>query len=194
MEKSSLPAFRSASLPNPTLQLNTCSTPPIATRSSHAMPAKGPITPPLSPGASDHGDPPSDEPMQGVEQPSAQPIPVDTASQPTQSQPEGTMEVDQQDSLSSAPPARALEDEQSHVHRGGSLSLTDFEVKGTLGEQPSNVMSHNTMNLDAPRHLRDRNLRSCTPRSTARLSTSVISELLRDESPPEDGNCPLATS
>lgn len=32
------------------------------------------------------------------------------------------------------PPLRLLEDEKSHVNKSGGVSLTDFEVKGTLGE------------------------------------------------------------
>lgn len=45
----------------------------------------------------------------------------------------GGMEVDQLEAGPTLQPARHLEDEQSHVQRGGSLRLTDFEVKGTLG-------------------------------------------------------------
>lgn len=32
------------------------------------------------------------------------------------------------------PPLRLLEDEKSHVNKSGGVRLTDFEVKGTLGE------------------------------------------------------------
>jgi hypothetical protein len=31
------------------------------------------------------------------------------------------------------PPARLLEDERSHVHRSGTVTLKDFEVQGALG-------------------------------------------------------------
>lgn len=45
-------------------------------------------------------------------------------------QSEGHMEVDEP--ASARQPVRHLEDEQSHLHCG-TLRLTDFEVKGTLG-------------------------------------------------------------
>lgn len=50
-------------------------------------------------------------------------------------QTEERMEVDMMRLSNSprAPPARHLEDEQSHLEKRGALKLTDFEVKGTLG-------------------------------------------------------------
>ena len=72
--------------------------------------------------------------MQGIEQDIPLPTEANAGMHSREvAQPGGTMEVDQPDTTQMQQPARHLEDEQSHVHRGGSLRLTDFEVKGTLG-------------------------------------------------------------
>ncbi|KAH9934843.1 cAMP dependent protein kinase [Fomitopsis serialis] len=131
MDHPVVPAFRSTSLPNSssarpyTAPLNTA----LLGRNSGFAVGEGPITPPISPGRSDEGDPsividseprysgggtpPSDYPRAAV---------ADEA-----------MDVDSEQSASSPkPPLRRLEDEESHLTRG-TLKLTDFEVKGTLG-------------------------------------------------------------
>ncbi|EKM55629.1 uncharacterized protein PHACADRAFT_256376 [Phanerochaete carnosa HHB-10118-sp] len=135
MEKSEFPSFRSASLPNPTLQIHPRQLQPSTTQESGLVPSQGPITPPLSPSNSDHGEIAPNDPMHGVEPQVAnhaqlEPTPRDFGVEPAQS--EGHMEVDEVESASTMQAVRHLEDEQSHVHRG-SLRLTDFEVKGTLG-------------------------------------------------------------
>lgn len=135
MEKSSFPAFRSASLPNPTLQLDPCHAHATDASSSSQMAVEGPITPPLSPGNSEHEDPSRHDLMQGVEQQIVAPLNANGGLQSREVVPtDGSMDVDSLEPPLTRPPARHLEDEQSHVHRDGSLRLTDFEVKGTLGE------------------------------------------------------------
>lgn len=43
------------------------------------------------------------------------------------------MSVDPEPEATGQPPLRCLDDEQVHLQRPGTLRLTDFEVKGTLG-------------------------------------------------------------
>jgi hypothetical protein len=47
------------------------------------------------------------------------------------SEPDREMEVEQPKPIQ--PLVRHLKDEEEHLHKGGSLKLTDFEVRGTLG-------------------------------------------------------------
>ena len=67
-----------------------------------------------------------------------------------------TEDMDAQDPQSASPPRQAirlLEDETSHVEQPGTLRLTDFEVKGTLGETfPSISLPRQTLtfSLQAP--------------------------------------------
>ncbi|GJE86953.1 cAMP dependent protein kinase [Phanerochaete sordida] len=132
MENSGYPSFRSASLPNPTLQIPL--QPPPA-HLSGLVPAQGPMTPPLSPGNSDHEEIAPVDSMHGVEVQDANlapPVPTPRDSGMDAAQSEGQMEVDTVDAAPTTQPARRLEDEQSRVQRG-TLHLTDFEVKGTLG-------------------------------------------------------------
>lgn len=135
MDRSLVPPFRSTSLPNTTLQLHTCLPPSFAAREHNSqMAVEEPLTPPLSPGNSEHGELLPSNAMQGVERQPRLSTEATTVAQTRQSkQSEATMEVDEPQPASTQPAARHLEDEQSHVQRGGSLRLTDFEVKGTLG-------------------------------------------------------------
>ena len=139
MDRPLQPAFRSTSLPGSSTARPY--TAPLNTSISGFAVGQGPITPPLSPGRSDEGDPslvidteprysgggtpPSEFPAHGK-------LPAAA---------EEAMDVDPEQSASSPkPPLRRLEDEQSHLTRG-SLKLTDFEVKGTLGLYPRNAHS-----------------------------------------------------
>ena len=138
------PAFRSASLPSHTaLTLSTTPDPSLFRRDSDCMLSDGPITPPLSPGRSEDGDAaiivdseprysgPGTQLQSSV--PHAHLREVD-ARQTRRSHQQDGMDVDARPVASSPrPPQRHLEDEQSHLEKG-TLKLTDFEVKGTLGE------------------------------------------------------------
>ncbi|CAL1704290.1 unnamed protein product [Somion occarium] len=127
MERHQYAAFRSSSLPIP----------------SERARADGPITPPLSPTISEDGD--GDIIVDSEPRYSGQRQDVPASINPTAHpeahfrRPSRGVEAEQQMDIDTAeestipkPAARNLEDEQSHVHRG-SLKLTDFEVKGTLG-------------------------------------------------------------
>ena len=158
MDQANYVGYRSASLPlapsiEP-LRLAGFTETVSAKRDSTFMVTDGPITPPLSPGRSEEGrDLPPDAngaPGQtimdqmnngqhiksGVLQ-VMRPVPGSRRASREALQSEERMDVDAR-RLSTpgnvAPPVRHLEDEQSHVQKGGSLRLTDFEVKGTLGE------------------------------------------------------------
>lgn len=132
MDKPGLPSFRSASLPNPTLQIQPCQLQPLNAQQFGLVPAQGPMTPPLSPGNSDHEEIAPAHAMQDVEPQNGGHESTMRGMGAEAAQSEGQMEVDQDEAAPNRPPARHLEDEQSHLHRG-SLQLTDFEVKGTLG-------------------------------------------------------------
>ncbi len=144
MEVPVYPAFRSTSLPSHSaLTLSTTPDHSIFRRDSDCMLSEGPITPPLSPGRSDDGDGAiivDSEPRYsgpGTQLQSAVPHAhfreVD-ARHARRSQQHDGMDVDTRPVASSPrPPQRHLEDEQSHLEKG-TLKLTDFEVKGTLGE------------------------------------------------------------
>lgn len=75
-----------------------------------------PITPPMSPTQSErYGDTMS----------------LDSAAPSlAESESEDKMEVEPKPVLA---PLRHLEDEEEHLHKGETLRLTDFEVRGTLG-------------------------------------------------------------
>lgn len=148
MNHTAYTAFRSASLPSTTQQLHVSPLNLQAKRDSGYMVIDGPITPPLSPGRSEDGDlhPPVEcDPQAALQCSEAQVNPADPqiacslpgsrrVSREAQ-QPAEHMQVDSgRSTLASIPPIRHLEDEKSHVHRGDYLKLTDFEVKGTLGE------------------------------------------------------------
>ncbi|TBU65995.1 cAMP dependent protein kinase [Dichomitus squalens] len=143
MEYPLYPAFRSASLPNHT-SLTLSTTPDLSAfrRDSDYMLSDGPITPPLSPGRSDEGEAiivdsePRYSGPDGQLQPSL-PHPhlrdIETARRGRRSHQQEGMDVDTRALASSPrPPQRHLEDEPSHLEKG-TLKLTDFEVKGTLG-------------------------------------------------------------
>lgn len=62
------------------------------------------------------------------------PPPSEGASTVDEWQEFGEMSVDpQMPEPAGQPPLRCLDDEQVHLQRPGTLRLTDFEVKGTLG-------------------------------------------------------------
>ncbi|PSR71154.1 hypothetical protein PHLCEN_2v13000 [Hermanssonia centrifuga] len=143
MQWSSYPTFRSASLPNPSDRIRLNPLKP-AKRNSGFMLGEGPITPPMSPGHSDEEDetivvdsePRISDPKLVAQDPAALQLQGREHRKPSREmlQLEERMEVDYRRLSTSPRPAfRHLEDEQSHVERNGSLKLTDFEVKGTLG-------------------------------------------------------------
>ncbi|KAK7693302.1 hypothetical protein QCA50_002869 [Cerrena zonata] len=116
---------------------------PPPRKGSTMLPSGGPITPPMSPTLSDDDDDniiidpePRYSGQRGYSSEhiitSAQPEHL--LRRPSRGvEAEQHMDVDQVEEISiPKPPARNLDDEKSHVHRG-SLKLTDFEVKGTLG-------------------------------------------------------------
>ncbi|KAI0797848.1 cAMP dependent protein kinase [Abortiporus biennis] len=139
MERSSLPPFRSTSLPQPTNQGRPDN---ISRRDSSFV--VSPITPPLSPGRSEEGDSaivvdpePRYSGQHRSDSSSALGVYSQTEAGPRRSSHSRdsvvSMDVDiTEGDVSPRPAARHLEDEKSHVHRG-NLKLTDFEVKGTLG-------------------------------------------------------------
>ncbi|KZT69045.1 cAMP dependent protein kinase [Daedalea quercina L-15889] len=135
MDRPAAPAFRSTSLPN-SLRTRPCTAPlntAVGSRNSGFAVGQGPITPPLSPGHSDEGDPSiviDSEPRYsgGGTPPSECPTRGTRAAVA-----EEAMDIDSEQSESSPkPPLRRLEDEENHL-TSGTLKLTDFEVKGTLG-------------------------------------------------------------
>lgn len=133
---------RSASLPSPGASYPV---PPIglfqpfprrlSRRGSEMMMSDGPITPPESPGPEDQQ--PLDAPMEDdpIVYP---PTPVSEVTEDTSSamgeeeeQPSGGVEEVAAPSL-----ARSLSDENMQSYNVSTLRLTDFEVRGTLGEVP----------------------------------------------------------
>lgn len=126
-------------MPNASLEVHPAPLQPVNPQQSPVLFAGGPMTPPLSPGNSELDEiPPSH--VVSVTQGAVSPLRLSTASRGAAEeipQAEESMDVDQVALEPVRPPVRHLEDEQSHVHRGGSLRLTDFEVKGTLGEYGS---------------------------------------------------------
>lgn len=146
MEHPVYPAFRSTSLPSHTaLALSTTPDSSLFRRDSDCMLSDGPITPPLSPERSEDGDAAiivDSEPRYSGPGGQVQPaVPHahlreggSRRGSGRRSHQQDVMEVDARAPASSPrPPQRHLEDEQSHLEKG-SLKLTDFEVKGTLGE------------------------------------------------------------
>ncbi|PCH38288.1 cAMP dependent protein kinase [Wolfiporia cocos MD-104 SS10] len=138
MERPAFPALRSTSLPNPnsrtrSVPLNLVVPPQGA---SGFAAGQAPITPPISPGNSDEGDPrividvqprfSGDSNCQVVSRPSDS-----RPGQEHHKRDSDVMDVDGRPT-SPRPPLRHLEDEECHLERG-TLKLTDFEVKGTLG-------------------------------------------------------------
>ncbi|KAH8108148.1 cAMP dependent protein kinase [Cristinia sonorae] len=146
MDGPTMHAFRSSSLPNPIQQSRASPFNTPCWRDSGFIASEGPLTPPLSPGHSDdedsgiivdteprysghsHGHP--DIPMHARK---SQPLLPEAMSRRGSRAPdtESAMAVDTGD-LTDRPAARHLEDERPRTHRG-SLKLTDFEVKGTIG-------------------------------------------------------------
>ena len=151
MDRPTYPAYRSASLPSPTQQPRAVTTPlaiPKKRDSAFMAPEGGPITPPMSPGASEDEEPMAIDPEPrysgpGPSVPEAESVYLHPPADPRRAsremlQSEERMEVDSRRIPSSPRGAspKHLEDEQSHLERGGKLKLTDFEIKGTLGESP----------------------------------------------------------
>ncbi|EIW85381.1 cyclic AMP-dependent protein kinase catalytic subunit [Coniophora puteana RWD-64-598 SS2] len=100
-----------------------------------SAPAKGPMTPPISPGHSERDV--RDVNMADDYTPSAlntRPVAEATSEQnPRYIWGNPTPENSQGPGTPPRLPARQLEDEQVHVTRPGELKLTDFEVRGALG-------------------------------------------------------------
>lgn len=144
------------------------------------MVVDGPITPPMSPCPSEDG---TRSAMEQIPVTQGSQLRVDiTQRRPSREmlQAEERMDIDSQPKI---PPIRHLEDEQSHVQRGGPLQLTDFEVKGTLGS--SDTFSCARV-LTKSFFSRNGNIWQGTTRSPARLSTVVVKELFRHEGPTQD--------
>ncbi|TCD60916.1 serine/threonine protein kinase, AGC [Steccherinum ochraceum] len=146
-EYSAPPAFRSSSLPNPVEQTRTSPFNTPDRRDSSFMASEGPITPPISPGHSDDEDSGiivDSEPrysghshghqdMSNSAAPHRPLLPEASSNRTSRADRDSAMAVDSGiNPTSPRPAARHLEDEQPHANRG-SLKLTDFEVKGTLG-------------------------------------------------------------
>ena len=144
MHRPTIPTFRSTSLPNPTKQNRSSPFNLQLRRDSGFLTGEGPITPPMSPGHSEEDDGSISVDTEPRYSGHRHEIPIDIdaklypeAGPRRQSRNRGSderMDVDivRPPSSSPRPPARHLEDEPTHIHKG-SLKLTDFEVKGTLG-------------------------------------------------------------
>ena len=134
MDQPSFLASRSASLPSTTLEIRA----PLQLQTFRVEPHNAPITPPMSP----------DCKVESLEDSTV--VDKNTSvngscgqnfdetlishSQPINGQHFEAMEVDTvQTSLPPRPPVRLLEDEEVRLEKPGTLRLTDFEVKGTLG-------------------------------------------------------------
>ena len=193
------PAFRSASLPSHTaLTLSTTPDPSLFRRDSDCMLSDGPITPPLSPGRSEDGEAIIVDSEPRYSGPAGQlqhslPHPhlrdMEAARRGRRSHQQEGMEVDSRAPASSPrPPQRHLEDEQSHLEKG-TLKLTDFEVKGTLGESCALTLSRDLfLNHEGWKH-RDWDVRACSARAAPRVFRSRQHvELLRFEGAPQDRN------
>lgn len=142
MERPAVPVFRSTSLPSTTPRAKSAPLNLVLPdRDSPFVAGRGPITPPISPGNSEEGDPvviidseprysrDSDSRFASGDRHSGPYLGIDRDESTT----EEPMDVDARPAESSPkPPLRHLEDEECHLERG-TLNLTDFEVKGTLG-------------------------------------------------------------
>ncbi|KAI0340490.1 cAMP dependent protein kinase [Trametopsis cervina] len=154
MDQTPYPPFRSTSLPLSipmTLTAGDFLAQNVSVkRDSMFMITDGPMTPPLSPARSEDEEHHQVLPPHTIDTQTAmpqdtvkpavlqvtRPVPGSRRASREVLQSEERMKVDaKRMSVSgpAAPPIRHLEDEQSHVQKGGSLRLTDFEVKGTLG-------------------------------------------------------------
>lgn len=144
MERHPHTAFRSASLPVPGERTRPAPLTPPVRKNSSMLTSGEPITPPMSPTLSDDEDDNiiiDPEPRFSGQRTDSS-AHIMTISQPERllrrpsrgvEAEEQHMDIDLIEEISAPrPPARNLDDEKSHVHRG-SLKLTDFEVKGTLG-------------------------------------------------------------
>lgn len=131
------------------------------------MLSDGPITPPLSPARSEEGETPiivDSEPHYSVRGTDVRLSPRNSRhstrrarEQSPSTETETVMDVDPRPVASSPrPPLRHLEDEQPHVEKG-SLKLTDFEVKGTLGRLGLRIYTKVSRLMMS--HTRHRNLR-----------------------------------
>jgi len=94
-------------------------------KNSKAMVPEAPITPPMSPNQSER-----DEETMSIDLAASVPEGnPDTSAKDSDS--DQKMEIEQPKPIQ--PPVRHLKDEEEHLHKRGSLRLTDFEVRGTLG-------------------------------------------------------------
>ncbi|KZT11440.1 cAMP dependent protein kinase [Laetiporus sulphureus 93-53] len=134
MEHPFPPAFRSTSLPSASSRNRPApANLALPQRGSEFAAGQGPITPPMSPGHSEEDDPvlsiATDSRYSRDSNNHLDIEPCSSDSCPGDSQ--QAMDIDPRPS-SPRPPLRHLEDEECHLARG-TLKLTDFEVKGTLG-------------------------------------------------------------
>lgn len=184
MDYSPYPAYRSASMPNSHHPPRTSPFNAPPKRDSVFMASEGPITPPLSPGHSEDEEPISVDPEPRYSGPSPntsgaylQPLTDHRRTSREMLQTEERMEVDAKRLSNSprAPPARHLEDEKPHLEETGTLKLTDFEVKGTLGASQRLLRwswSHNSLS-------RNGYIWSRTPGQAPRGIPSCLSKLFR---------------
>lgn len=193
------PAYRSASMPNSNHPPRTSPFNAPPKRDSDFMMSEGPITPPLSPGHSEDEEPISVDPEPRYSGPSPntsgaylQPQADTRRASREMLQTEERMEVDTKRMSNSprAPPARHLEDEKSHLEENGTLKLTDFEVKGTLGTLQSLYRRSQRYKSTS----RNGDLCSRSIGQAARLNSIRLSKLLCSEDSSQIRNCPLETS
>lgn len=195
MDHAAYPAFRSTSLPSHTaLALSTTPDSGVFRRDSDCMLSEGPITPPLSPTRSDDGEsgiivdaePRYSGPGRQLEPSVPRPHLLEAASHGRRShQQSDGMDVDPRPSASSPrPPQRHLEDEQSHLEKG-SLKLTDFEVKGTLGTFFRMLFKWARLLYRYDRH---GHLRARPPSSAAGLLFTICHKLFRLEGVAQNGD------
>ncbi|KDQ60624.1 hypothetical protein JAAARDRAFT_31588 [Jaapia argillacea MUCL 33604] len=134
---------RSASLPIPSgdLRATNLFQPVPIRRDSEAMLSEGPITPPMSPKPQSEANREGGaivvdvQPRfsgAGVQREMSPDQPTSSVQTPMLSHRQPESGEDERPRTPPKPPLRLLENEQSHL-RKGTLRLTDFEVKGTLG-------------------------------------------------------------
>jgi hypothetical protein len=121
------------------LSVPSSAVPSYLRRSSEAMLSDGPLTPPASPSPSAEGgdDDRADitvDAQPRFSAPRADPVSPRPSYAPKALSREQEMSR-QQAEAQPKPPQRFLDDEKSHVHKT-SITLKDFEVRGTLGELP----------------------------------------------------------
>lgn len=204
MHQPTFPTFRSTSLPNPTRQNRASQLSLQLKRDSGFLAGEGPITPPMSPGPSEEDDGSISVDTEPRYSGHRHEIPIDIEArlyseagprrESRNRSSDERMDIDpvRHASSSPRPPARHLEDEPTHVDKG-SLKLTDFEVKGTLGKHMTSPPSLAASELTET--FRNRNLWSRASCSAAVVVLPINTpKLFRDEGPQEDRGCSTETS